>query len=714
MQSIRWQYVPLAFVVAGVALVWVCTFAASPALGMWQIGVVAGGLLALGAVFWLRRRSTAAELEIEAMKDALATERRELQTARAAAAEELDKKAQRIDHREQALAKRLIEYHEWMEFPQPIDLSQPHTADDDLGELAKKDRRMLRLLEAEARVVFEKIRRNDYAVDGKFQFTLARDDAYDLITRVAQVYQPDAENPLLETSMAQVLRGVSRACLHFLVVLDGLPLNVKEYNFNSMYRYVRQAVKAYGVYKRAQPYLPYVNTAYYIGRFAMGANPLTMGAWWLAGHFGQKGATALATRVVNRQALALMHDLVRVIGFEVAGVYGGDFRHRDANWIYAVELTELVSRFPLSRESLSHSLKEIGALQLRSEYDRVFLYRLLAAHKSADPQRFRAGEFLTADERAAVAARLEKFFASFIHGKSAKAVDRWHTEVEERLQIKFQTVLNVAPAPRAAQLDDAVCSLASFLLAVKQREVEELPELLAGCRLVRALDEQRRETQWQSLRDNPPFYFQHPDLDPSSDVVSDFLADLIDLATATSPHGPQDDEIIEDAAAYLRQDLAIVRGKLEKLHQARLAERFPPRTLPKKVPGRVARAVLGMLEDEPPRFLYHGVKIIKPAGNDAERYPRNSLWVVGLREHMVLLHDDDEPKLLWRGDRSVKATTSGRFVAKECRLEGGQWLEDEVAQPQGAELRVAAPTIGNVDSYFQPLLTFCDAETTGS
>ena len=34
---------------------------------------------------------------------------------------------------------------------------------------------------------------------------------------------------------------------------------------------------------------------------------------------------------IDRQALAVLSGLVRIVGYEVAGIYGGDFRHRDAN-----------------------------------------------------------------------------------------------------------------------------------------------------------------------------------------------------------------------------------------------------------------------------------------------------------------------------------------------------------------------------------------------
>ena len=68
------------------------------------------------------------------------------------------------------------------------------------------------------------------------------------------------------------------------------------------------------------------------------------------------------------------------------------FRQRDPDWHYALELIDLVHQFPPSRSSLEQSLKEIGSLPLRGEYDRVFLYRCLANRFSARPEIIRKPE----------------------------------------------------------------------------------------------------------------------------------------------------------------------------------------------------------------------------------------------------------------------------------------------------------------------------------
>src|SRR5262249_889562 len=151
-----------------------------------------------------------------------------------------------------------------------------------------------------------------------------------------------------------------------------------------------------------------------------------------------------------------------------AGIYGGDFRHRDANWIYAAELTELVCQFPLSRDSLSHALREIGTLDLRSEYDRIFLYRCVASGKSARPGRFAAVSILSTDERRAVATRLERFLDAFIHGKSADRVGHWKTAAEERLGLKLSIAAKSLSHSVRDQIIDAAGSMISFLVAVKQ------------------------------------------------------------------------------------------------------------------------------------------------------------------------------------------------------------------------------------------------------
>lgn len=726
----RWHWLPISLVAAGVLAMWVAAAVNYAALGWWQVPVYLGGLVALLGTLLFRRELSTAEQEVENLRHELQDEDSRLEEERKAFSKlqreverQFEEQGRKLDKREAELASRLVAYHEWMEFPQPIDLNRtdaagvaplfPDMSDEQLSELTRKDRAMMALLKDETKILYDNITSNKYAVEGKFSPSLLRDDAYELVGKVARIYQPGVQQPLLETNMPLVVRAASRACLHFLVLLDDLPLNVKDYSFSSMYSYVRSAVNAYRMYKSTEPYWPYVNTAYYLGRFAMGANPLTMGAWWFLGALGKQGAQAVATRVINRQALALLSDVVRVIGYEVASIYGGDFRHRDANWIYAAELTELLHQFPLSRDSLSHALKEIGALQLRGEYDRIFLYRCVAGHLSARPQNFRALACLSSAECRAIAGRLEKFLNTFIHGKTADRVQKWKTGVEARLGVKLLVKVQPTAHSIQAQQEDAVRSLAGFLLGSKEREPHDLAGFLNKSTIFNELPQAERAALLSKLEANPPFFFEHPDLDPESDLVPKYLADLAALQVRVSPRDSRLDEVIADVAEYLRQDPKTVRRLLEREYANHLADRVSTESPTRKAPLPVARAILDLLEPgEQARFLYAGITLEGPAAATSSA-SRGDLWLLGVGQRLILFAvENEEPRLLWRGDGSAQFSQEKSFLSSTARLRGGTWLQDST-DPQPT-LRISGPLVKSIGNYFAPLQKMVDeAKATG-
>lgn len=696
-------YLAIGFVVGGVALCCIAALVNAAALGWWQGAIYAGGAAALVGTWWFRRKLTVSEQElaaqrhqVEAEHARIAEEAHRLESTRRTVQTELGEQATRLDQREQSLAARLTAYHEWLEFPAPIDLgvklNEPLASDSELAVLVQQDRRLNELLAAQTKVLFDNILANRYAAEGQVKIEVLRDDLQALITKVARIYQPDVNRPLLETSLERVLRAGGRACLQFLVALDELPISVKEYNLNSLYKYIRRAVKAYGVYKQAEPYWGYANTAYYLGRLALGVNPLTIGAWWFLGTLGREGARVVTNNLVNRQGMALLQNLVRVIGYEVASMYGGDFRHRDANWIYAAELTELLTEFPHSRESVRHALKDLAALQLRSEYDRVFLTRLVANGASARPERYRAAALLAVDERRAIAQRLERFLESFIHGKSADRVAKWQAEVESRLDVKL-IVGPTQAAPRETQVHDAVRSLAGFLNMVKQCEATELHDLLTKTRLWNELTADQRTSFDREQQETPAYLFEQPDLDPSGDVVAIYLDDLAMLTACIPPREASIDELLRDIAVYLRQD----PHKMTALIEKHLATEFAARLSngKQKVPAAVSRAALDLLGEESAEFLY-GSASVDGVKNKAD------LWLLGTPTRLVLIEVGLRPQALWRADTAVTVNVIKRLMSAEAQIRGGSWLEGEGT----STIKLSSPLFGGSDAYFKPLIAW--------
>ncbi len=679
--------------------------------------IAVGGTAAAGA-FCARRRIRDVDQELAAEREAIKAERQELTERRAeidkfleTTKDQLTDRARQLDARELHLANRLVNFREWLEYPQPDDDTLEETSAVSPRELSAQDQRVLEIIGEESQQLYQRLREGHYKQEGKIDSRRIRDDANAFVIRVAQVYRPGVENPLLETSLDQLLRAGSRACLHLLVVLERLPLSPKDQNINTLHGYLQKALKAYDLYNSAQPYFGYMQTASYFGRWIAGATPVTLGLSWALTELGKRGTKAAANWLIDHQAVSLLNEVVRVIGFEVASIYGGDFRHRDSNWVYAAELTDLMSRFPLSRENLAQALREVGSLQLRSEYDRVFLYRCLSTHHNVRPL-VDVHENLSLPDRQQIARRLERFFESFIHGKTRKLVDDWLGGVETRLGLKlhFADTLpatahdKAAIEPHGEQLK-AATSLAAFLVCVKGCPLDDLDTRLNFAELFRKLDEHQRRGLLEDTTANPPYAFEPPDLDVSLPTVTQYVADLCRLAARARPWDVQPDEIVLETAVFLGQDFA----KAKKLLDREYGDAFAS-LLPKDAPGSnldvlVAKVALAELASaETIQFAYSGITIVWPAQIELPVGERKS-GLVGTSTRLLLIEASE------RGFAVAASRFAGLKIEKlagrlidDCDISGTTWTVEGHEGLASVSVRISGSMISRHDSYFRPLI----------
>lgn len=695
---------------------------------LWQQGVVwhwlglaIAGLAIAGAIFYRRQvlqeeqllREAANRLKKE--QAAHSQDKSDWEAAQQGLLKEWESREKQLNDRERDLERRLLVYREWEEFPAPVSLSVTEGNPAEQSGLAQKDRQMIELLQQKTEVLYEKIRKNAYAVNGKLDMTLVRNDALQLAHEVAQIYVPDVTQPMLETNAELLLRGVGRASLQFLSLLEGLPIQLKDHSLSSLYSYLRTGLSVYSTYRMTEPYWPYLNTAYYLGRFALGANPLTLSAWWFAGALSKQGAKMLVSHLVNRQAIAMLGNAVRIIGFEVANLYGGDFRHRDPNWIYAAELTQLVSQFPLSRESLSAALREISTLELRSEYDRVFLCRCLASQKGAKPENYHAATMLSVPERRAISSRLEKFLLTYVHGKTADRLLAWRTSIEERLAVKLTGAGTVFKGGVREQQQDAIRSLASFLLAMKECEPESLAVELSTSSVMAELSAAEKEAVLKGLQENPPYFFEYADVDPMSDLTGKYLRDLARLHVQRGPRDRSLTQAVVDTALYL--------GKTEKEAQQILAEELQrvwqlhrkEDAAAVKVPTDVSLAILDLLEPGNKIGFVYGSVAVDPPGNVVHK--SETVWLVGVGNRVVAIAMGNEPRLLWHSEVPVKAEQKKGYLSSSLRLLGGEWsssLVEEAKEKSPLAIVVSASAIGAYANYLGPLLNCCKLEPSNA
>ena len=687
---------------------------------LYEIGPFGGGLLALILLhFFLKRPavegcSESGELtdgmKLEVEREKLAQERAELERLQKEIAQQLDQRAEQLNSREVALTDRLVQFQEWSEYPQQGDDATANKTASAL--LVEQDQRVIEILDDEAKLVYSRLKDGYYNPEGTLNPDLVRDQVIDLVTRVAKVYRPDVENPLMETSIDQMLRAGSRACLHLLIVLDRLPLNLHEETLSTLHSYIRNAIKAWETYSAAEPYLSHLGKAWYAGRYLAGASPLTMGITWALTEIGKRGAKAIGKKVVDQQAVALIGDVVRIVGFEVASVFSGDFRHRSPDWVFGSELTNLMSRYPVSRENLAHSLREVGGLSLRNEYDRMFLYRCLSAHRSAAPL-VDAREVLTAEQRQDISRRLEKFYGDFIHGRTKKRLESWQEGVEERLGVPLEIAQPEKGDPKSlsdgsssqSETMAAIESLAGFVAAVKGRPVRELAAVMPKLETSRSVDSEELSSLLEQLEAEPPQLFEPPDIDPDSSVLTTYLNDLVHLAVEVAPFDLQPDEFVTETAAYFGADVKSMQKKLDQKYVEFVTDRLPEDAPSSKLSPNAARRLVSLLNDnEVPQFVYGSVRV--DAGEDSLLSSSEAI-LVGLPSRLLLIPEDDAR---WSAAGTLSGYSLSRIDGRlidDCQLSGGQWTvtsETSQSESQTLTLTVSGAVMNRYETWFAPLL----------
>lgn len=681
--------------------------------------LMAAAAIGPSSLIWLWPRLRDHDPEIVAMRAKLTIEQnqrfeqqKEFDRVRQALQTELQLRAQRLEERERDLASRFARFHEFLEYP--LENVHAEKSSGQLQKLSEQDRSVRQLLEAEAERVYEKIRRNGYSVDHKVDVDAIREETLQLIQRVAKIYNPNSQNPLLETSFDQLARAASRICLHVLVLLEQLPVSVQHYNANKLYGYMQQAITSYGVYQKASPWFTYLSRGLYAGRLFAATNPATLGAWWLATELGKVGAKKVIENVVDRQAIATLHDLVTVIGVEVAGIYGTGFRQRDTGWILGAELAELIHCFPMSGESLRNGLRQITALPLRSEYDRVYLYRCLADHRSvglqlADPA------MLTREEREVIARHLEAFFTTHIHGATEASLKKWREGFEQRFDLRL-TLGGIRTTKSDAEQNEqhvALKSLAEFLQSVVGLSVTAAIQALDSLNVsARIPASERSATIAAVCRAAAGESFEPPSLDPGAEIMNDFLRDLAMCCTVSERPNENVEQLASEVSQYFRRPVQDMHNSLEAAWRSRAKQHSSNPAVCDHLNDGVARAFHELRQvDEVLVFCYGDLG--RMVGESEEPLP--NCWLLGLERtndshrRAIVLKSSREPRILWESACPLKTTRTRGMFLDDAGITGGHWLDATFANGSTGVLLVSGSLRGGrFRSYFKDLLAFSE------
>lgn len=699
---------------------------ASAGVSGWPFGLILAGVVVTVMAALVRRRTVGpsqsgdgtATSSTADERTRLRTQAEEIENLKSVMLRSFAEREARIAERENNLAERSARLQELLDYPTADvhqDLSQR-----ELARLTEQDRAVRELLEVEAERVYEKIRANGYSKGGSVDVDAIRKEGHDLIVRIARIYAPQSSQPLMETSFEQLARAASRICLHMLVLLEQLPLNVQQYNLNSLHGYFRKAVVGYGAFQKAAPWFRTLSRGVYAGRMASMTNPLSLGAWWLASELGRKGTQKLVENVIDRQAVSVLHDVVTVIGVEVACIYGTGFRQRDPAWILGTELVELVRHFPLSRESLRAGLRAVTALPLRNEYDRIYLYRCLANHRSAGHLLTDAA-MLTRAERETIAKQLEEFYAAHIHGATPESAGKWRNSFEERfdLRLKLSDSGRTAVGSQSAFAAEAVRSLVTFMRSVANMPMEAVATHLPLTRSWQLIDSPERPELLARIREAATNErFSPPGLDPGSPVTEAFLADLATVAVRYCSAEPQIEQLVVEAGSYFRRTVAESQRLVDAQWMDELRSHCIEPDLHPELNSAIARRILQSRQpSEQVGFCYPDVMI---RFSNGETRAVKDAWLAGFRclqthqRRTQLLPADDRPDSFWHHEGRLDVVRDRGLLIDSAVISGGHWHPSAVSH---AKIDSAAPQAlvvsgslrgGRFRNYFRPLLSFAE------
>lgn len=619
---------------------------------------------------------------------------------------ELEAQSRRIDQQRQELHHQMVRFREFQEYPREEE-SEP---DEQAVELSEKDRAVNRLLEQEAARVYEKIRSDGYRCDGRLDIDAIRRDVLDVIRKVARIYQPDSTSPLLETSIDQLARAASRICLQTLVLAEQLPVDIRHYTLTELYGYVRKAVSAWGTWKTVSPWLTRISRGLYAGRIATGASPVTFGAWWLASELGRHGTRKLVDHYVDQRAVAFLHDVLRVIGYEVAGVYGPGIRQRDPAWILGTELVELTTHFPVSRKRLQAALTAVTGLPLRSEYDRVYLYRCLAEHRSSgffltDPT------ILTRDERESIARQLEQFFAEHLQEAADDQVEAWKCGVEERLDLRLTLSRQPTPNRSSSGPREILSAIHSFLTAAAGLSAQQSVRLLSETPLWRRLPTPLQQQLTSTLSAAVPETFHPPELDPAESLTDDFLRDLTDCICRGHLFDRSLETLLVETGRYFRRSEEEIRRLITdawKREADRHLDPQAPVTSRRALPARQILQLLTPNTDETVEAVYTNITTTAGPTDDDDQ-----LWLIVVKStagrRTLMFRAEDDPQLLWQGTSEFTVERAPGFVTDDAAVCGGQWIQTDRSADPGIILFTVAGKFGSsFRTWFAPLLQAAD------
>lgn len=311
-----------------------------------------------------------------------------------------------------------------------------------------RERRLGEMIQARCDSVWEGIRDRRYVqqkhgkvsgLNGGAIFA----EVQEIAQEVARLYNPRAANAVLEARTGDVALAARSAIGELLQVAQQVPfVDPSGWSVRVVVERLEQAQKWRERYRKLTPYQHYLTGVTMAARLALGANPVALAAWFLAG----EAAKHVGKKVVLTWGEAWLKELlegsVALVYIQVARTYDPGRTYRTADWAALVEALRIHNRVPGVDRNRRLLLGAILRAQIPDEFAKLTLLRALAEDKEPDPASAPPIDFaaLRPEQKQAIAKRLGELLPK-LRGLNEPAASKAIEHLEKRLGQGLQVEL---------------------------------------------------------------------------------------------------------------------------------------------------------------------------------------------------------------------------------------------------------------------------------
>ena len=315
----------------------------------------------------------------------------------------------------------------------------------ELAPLDDKNRRLVEMIKSRCDRVWEGIRDQRYMKHEGGQIAgpdigVVFSEIEDIFGEVAALYHTDSDNALLEARIGDIALAFRSAVGDLLELADKVPyVDPANWSLRKVMTRRDQIRKALELYRTFSPYRYPLKGVMIAVRLALGANPISLAAWYVGSDVGMRVGGRVLRSYVKARVKDPLERLVALVYFQAARTYDPRLAYRSADWAALVEALRIQARIAGNDHNRKLLLDHILRAQMLDDLAKMALLRALAADREPDSRLIASIDFelLLAEERQQIADRMHDILSE-MEGLNVPTVGELIEDLEGRLQCRIE------------------------------------------------------------------------------------------------------------------------------------------------------------------------------------------------------------------------------------------------------------------------------------